>query len=386
MRNLAPWLLIALTVPAWADPPQVLVSDYGVKTGVIGPGAPTHTVGLQAHHQLIVMDTGVKDYGLLYCVATDEKRPGVAIPGEGYIGMPQPSGCNWYHGGFFDLQINGQSIGPTPAYSVTGRSTGERGYVDFVFDAPQAIVRIRFSAVAGGDALYAQALLEPKQEIKTVRVSVRCYPSAFVSNADRHVLTPVRDIPQGERAELDLAKEWWLLYYDRIFDAGYVSPAATGVGPCSVLWPGSQTDKVFFTVGSYGIDTHMDLKPQLRDFRWVFIDYEGTKNEAATADLRARADTLLSELATYPFTDPGISGWPLAQKQAEIKQVLAGIADEQQTAANYEQWAAQLAEQLKLVQTGAPGAIMAEATAAKLIQQWEQGLPEIKLRALLKEI
>jgi len=45
-----------------------------------------------------------------------------------------------------------------------------------------------------------------------------------------------------------------------------------------------------------------------------------------------------------------------------------------------------LAELLKLVPSAAAGAILAEAAAAKTIQQWEQGLPELTLKALLKGI
>lgn len=379
-------LLLAPLALVCAQPAQVLVSDTGLTTGRIGPGAPPHTIGLERHEQTLTMDTGVKQYGLRYVAAYDEKRPGVAIPGEGYLGMPQPASCNWYHGGFFDLQINGQSIGTTPVHSVTGRSSGERGIADFVFDTPMAIVRVRFVALAGQDALYCQALLEPKGEVKSARVVLRCYPSAFVSNAERHVMTPTRDLTQGEKAELDLAQEWWLLYYDRIYDAGYVSPTHTGAGPCAALWPASQANKVSFTVGGYGIDTVMDLKPQLRDFRFVFFDYKGTKNEAAQADLRGRATGLLQQLATFSFADPSVAGFPLQQKQEEIRQVLAAMPDEQEAAANYQRWGAELAEQLKLIQTSAAGAIMAEANAAKTIQQWERGLPELQLRALLKEI
>lgn len=379
-------LLLAPLALACAQPAQVLVSDTGLTTGRIGPGAPAHTIGLERHEQTLVMDTGVKQYGLRYVAAYDEKRPGVAIPGEGYLGMPQPAACNWYHGGFFDLQINGRSIGTTPVHSVTGRSSGERGIADFVFDTPMAIVRVRFVALAGQDALYCQALLEPKGEVKSVRVILRCYPSAFVSNAGRHVMTPTRDLTQGEKTELDLAQEWWLLYYDRIYDAGYVSPTHTGVGPCAALWPGNQASKVGFTVGGYGIDTVMDLKPQLCDFRFVFLDYKGTKNEAAQADLRGRATGLLQQLATFSFADPSVAGFPLQQKQEEIRQMLAAMPDEQEAAANYQRWGAELAEQLRLIQTSAAGAIMAEANAAKTIQQWERSLPELQLRALLKDI
>jgi len=381
-------LLVLAAAVAIAQPqtPSVLVNDQGAHSALAGPGAPTAVIGLQRYGHEISMNTGVKEYGLFYTVAHDDKRPDIAVIGEGYIGMAKPTGANWYHGGFFDLQINGQTIGTTRIHSLIGRSSGNRGTVDFVFDTAMAVVRIRFVTLAGNDALYCQALLEPKQEIKSVRVVLRCYPSAFVSNAERHVLTPTRDLAQGEKAELDLAKEWWLLYYDRIYDAGYVSPTHTGVGGCSALWPGSQADKVSFTVGSYGIDTAMELKPQLRDFRFVFFDYAGTKNEAATADLRGRADGLLQQLATFPFADPSVANFPLAQKQQEIQPMLAAMPDEKEAVANYQRWAAELAEQLKLVQGGAVGAIMGEANAAQTIQQWERGVPELRLKALLKQI
>ncbi len=382
------WVALGVLTSACAQAPtpRVSVTDHGAKTSIAGPGAPTHTVGLPRVMHLIDMDTGVKTYGLQYVASHDDEQPGVAILGEGYIGMPKPASSNWYHGGFFDLQINGESIGTTPIHSVVGREVDGRGQVDFVFDTTLSLARVRFVALAGSEALYCQVLLEPKTEIENLRVLLRCYPSAFVSNAERHVLTPVRDLAQGERVELDVAEESWLLYYDRIFDEGHVSPTRTGVGPCSVLWPGPQVDKVGFTVAPYGIETVMDIKPQVRDLRFVFFDYAGTKNEAAVADLGQRADGLLQELTTFPFTDGGIANWPLARKQQEVAQILETMPDEQGDATQYQEWAAELTEHVKLIQSGDPGGVMAEAAAASIIKQWEQGIPELKLKALLNRI
>jgi len=378
-------LLLDSLSPA-QTPPQVLVTDSGVQTVTIGPGAPAHTIGLQGHRQLITMDTGALVYGLRYVIARDPKDPQAAIPGEGYIGMPQPVDCNWYGGGFFDVQLNGQSIGRTLIHSLTGRSSGNRGTVDFVFDHSQAVVRVRFVAQAGGDCLYAQVLLEPKVEITAVRVAVRCYPSAFVSDADRHVLTPTRDLAQGQRAELDIAQEWWTLYYDRIYDAGHISPTHRGVGPCAVLWPPGQTEKAGLTVGSYGTDTLFTLKPALRDFRFVFFDDAGKTNAAAKAGLRERGKSLLDELTAFAFTDPRLADWPLPQKQAEIRRALASLPEDKEAGAQYDRWARELAEQLTLVRSGSSGAIMAEADATKTIGQWDRGLPALKLKALLNDI
>jgi len=378
-------LILSSLSPA-QEPPQVLVADSGVRTVTIGPGAPRHVIGLQGHRQTIVMDTGARTYALRYAVALDPNDPQAAIPGEGYIGMPRPSDQNWYAGGFFDLWLNGMSIGTTLIHSLTGRSLGSRGTADFVFDTSQAVVRVRFVAKAGGDCVYAQALLEPKQEITSVRVATRCYPSAYVSDADRHVQTSRRDFAQGERAVLDVANECWTLYYDSIYDAGYVGPTRHGVGPCAMLWVPGQTEKAGFTVASYGIETVFDLKPTLRDFRFVFFDYASSKNEAAKADLSGRAQTVLQELTTFAFTDPSLANWPLPQKQAEVQRALASVPEEKETAAQYERWGRELAAQLKLVRSRSAGAIMAEANAAKIIGQWERGLPALKLMALLNEI
>lgn len=367
---------------------QVLVTDSGVQTRSIGPGAPAHTVGLQGLGQTIALDTGKVTYAVRYVVALDPKDPKAAIPGEGYIGMTQPSDCNWYGGGFFDLQLNGQSIGTTLIHSLTGRSSPGRGGADFVFDHPLAVIRVRFVALAGGDCLYAQVLLEPKQAITAVRVSTRCYPSGYISDSGaRRVQTPARDVAQGERAELDLGSEWWTLYYDRTFDAGYIAPnGLSGVGPCAMLWLPEQTQKVTFTVGGYGIETNLDCAPAQRDLRFVFIDYTGTRNAAALADLRGRANALRQELAGFAFIDPSLANWPLAQKQAQVQQALAATPEDRDTAARYERLAQELTAQLRLLQPGAAGAIMAEANAARLVSDWEHGLPELTLKALLQRI
>jgi hypothetical protein len=379
----------AITVPfAFCAPasPQVSFTDHGPQTAIAGPGAPKHVVGLPRTTHTIGMNTGVKEYGLRYVVAHDEKRPGVAIPGEGYIGMPVPADCNWYGGGFFDLQINGQTLGTTPVHAFGGRSLGERAYVDFVFDTALAVVRVRFVCLVGSDALYCQTLLEPKAEITSLRVALRCYPSAFVSNAERHVLTPTRDLAQGEKAELDPATEGWLLYYDRIFEAGYATSTSRGVGPCAVLWPSSQAGKTTVSVGNYGTDTILDLGPQQRDLRFVFFDFAGTLNDAAKASLRQRAPGLQQELSGFTFTDATVASWPLTRKQQEIKQALAAVPEDKEAAAAYARWATELEAQLPQVRSGAAGAIMAEANAAKTIAAWEEGVPNLKLKLLLRGI
>jgi len=368
-------VLILPSLSPAQQPPQVVVTE----SGTLGPGAPRRT---------IVLDTTARTYALRYRVDLDPDNPQAAVPHEGYIGMPRPSDHNWYAGGFFDLRLNGQSVGTTLIHSLSGRSSGGssggRGTADFVFDTPLAVVRIRFIALAGGDCVYAQVLLEPKQKITSVTVGTRCYPSGYINDSDRHVRTAMQNFAQGERAELNVADEWWTLYYDSVYDAGHFGQGPfgtlrTGGGPCAMLWLPSQTQSVTFTVGSYAVHTGLGLKPTLRDFRFVFLDYTGTKNEAANSDLHARGQTLIEELAALSFADPSLTNWPLQQKQAKMRQVLASVAKDEEAAAQYERWGRELADQLKLARSGAAGAIIAEADAAQIIDQWERGLHVLKL-------
>ena len=71
---------------------------------------------------------------------------------------------------------------------------------------------------------------------------------------------------------------------------------------------------------------------------------------------------------------------------AEIRRLLETMPDEQGDATQYQEWAAELTEHVKLIQSGDPGGVMAEAAAASIIKQWEQGIPELKLKALLNRI
>jgi hypothetical protein len=383
--TVASCLVLILSSPSPAqpppgEPPQVVVTD----SGTLGPGAPRHPVGLKRHQHTVVMDTAARTYALRYSVALDTNNPPAIIPGGGYIGMPRPVDQNWSAGGFFDMRLNGQSLGNTLIHSLSGRSSGDRGIADFVFDTPRAVVRLRFVALAGGDCLYAQALLEPKEEIGSVMLVTYCYPSAHVSDSNRHVRTATRDFAKDEKAELNVANEWWMLCYDSVYDAGYFGQAAFGAvrkgrGPCAMLWLPGQTESVRFNIRPYGVITTFAFKPTLRDFRFVFFDYTDTKNEAANSDLQARGQTLLEELSTFSFSDPSFAAWPLQEKQAEIQQVLASAPENKKAAAQYEQWGRELAAQLKLAGSGAAGAILAEANAAGTISQWERGLHVLKL-------
>ena len=360
----------------WAQTAAVKarVHDHGPNSYVAGPGAPAHVVGLTRVIHDITLNTGAVAYGLRYVISEDPKDPAAAIPGEGYIGMCKPVDSNWYGGGFFDLKLNGQTVGTRRATVFAGQSSGERAYVDYVFDTPQAVVRVRFVGLPGGDCLFAQVLLEPRVEITEVSVGLRCYPAGYITGPTRRALTAARELSTGKRESLDPGGDWWLNYSD----------SGRGEGGCSAMWLPGQTQEAVVNVGSYSIDTSLKLDPALRDFRFVFFDHTGRNDAQVQADLKARAAGLREELTTFVFADSAVLDWSLAEKQAAVRELLAALPGDAQLAARYDQWSRDLEEQLGKVRSGeTEGGIMAEAAALKTITEWDRSLPELRLLALI---
>lgn len=364
----------------WAQgaPPKVRIYDHGPTTHVAGPGAPAHVIGLTRLMHDITLNTGSVAYGLRYVVAKDPKDPAAAIPGEGYIGMSKPVDANWYGGGFFDLTLNGKTIGTSMVQVFAGRASGDRGYVDYVFDDPQAIVRLRVVGVAGSDCLYAQALLEPRVDVKEIRVDLRCYPSGFIHGPTRRALTAVRELAGAGRVSLDQGREWWVNYYDTTRGQG-----APGDGSCSALWVPEQTREASVSVGTYSVDTALQLKPALRDFRFIFFDHTGRSNADVQADLKERAPRLLQDLTAFVFADSAVLNWVLAEKQEATRKLLVALPDGEKLGARYDEWSRELEAQLPQVRAGGAGAILAEAKALKTTAEWDRSLPDLRLQALL---
>jgi hypothetical protein len=61
-------------------------------------------------------------YAIKYSVRLDADHGDRILPSEGYLGMPLPSSCNWYHSGFMFILLDGDDIGArTPLSSMTIR-------------------------------------------------------------------------------------------------------------------------------------------------------------------------------------------------------------------------------------------------------------------------
>ena len=293
----------------------------------VGPPvlAATNVPGHVGHQHLTrtgTLDLGPVTYSISYCVCADKAHEPKVAPLEGYIGMPGPHACNWYHSGFLFVILNGQDIGPMPLSSMAAAETGKRAIVDMVWHHEIADVRVRFVGLPGEDHLCCEIALEPKQEIKTLDVRLLCYPSFFTAaygrNGARRIKTPVTLVLQDKQATLPAAESWWACYYDEVFDVANNE----GDGPCAMMFAPEEADKISFNCGDYGVTTAISYKPTARKLRFAFWDFVKRTNADVLATMPAAAARARQYLATADFTPSGYAGFDGTKSLAEVEGLL----------------------------------------------------------------
>lgn len=323
-------------------------------------------------------------YGIKYVAAFDEANPDRAIPVEGYIGMPRPSSENWYHSGFLFISINGQDIGTAALSSMMVTETGERAILDMVWHHPLASVRARFLGLPGGDCLYVEIAIEPRQEITELSIRARCYPSFFTAwhqrEGARRIETPTTVVLQGERETVSAADNWWMVYYDEVFDVA----SGEGVGPCGMMVLPQEGAEVTLAPGSYAVDTRLDYPPTARRLRLAFWDFKGQTNEDVLRAMPTRAAAARRRLTKLDFTPEAIRSFDFASARAEMQRAGASEAVRVQLGhrlAEMQTWLAQ-AEAGLAERAEAPEVSAAEAMLQS-IDQFHAFVWEVRLAELL---
>jgi len=362
------------------------------------PGATTTAgrhPGHEGHEYLsrsITMDTGRTRYGIRYGACVDKAHGDKVVPYEGYIGMPLPTSCNWYHGGFLFIVINGADIGATRLKGMRVAEGGERGAVDMVWDADAALVKARFLTLANDDKLLVEISLRPKKEIKSLALRMRCYPSFFTSHhkrfGERAVTSAVTTRLQGPEAvtaEIAPEKEWWLFYADNVFDVA----RKEGEGPCAMLFLPEQCVRGSMHITNYPVETSLELKPSVRSIRLAFWDFKGRTNADALASLKAGAEQTQAALRSTDFLNRAIATWNLAKEKAEAEKLMGQLKDatktRQKLSALFDRMVA-LQRELRS-QAGSGGWVDddKEAELVGLIPQYEQAKWDLKFEALLAD-
>ena len=280
----------------------VSVADLGWQ--VTTTNYPGHE-GHKFAQQTVVLDTGRVRYAVKYCSDIDPSLgEGRAWPTEGYIGMPMPTSENWYHSGFLFVRFNGVDIGSYRVKAVRVVETGERGAVDFFWDAEPGLVRVRFLALPGDDKILCEVAIQPRGELRSFSLLLRAYPSYFTAwhkvRGRRTLITAKRVAHEGKRGPTKVEigpDENWLLLCDEVFD-----PAkGKGRGPCAVLFLPEQISKGTVELTNYPVTVRLNVKRGVRAVRLALWEFPDTPNEEALSRLRASAPKAVELLRKISF-------------------------------------------------------------------------------------
>lgn len=322
-------------------------------------------------------------FAISYKAGYREDRPGEAFPLEGYIGMPQPVACNWYHSGFLRVLVNGQDIGRAALTSMTVTETGERGVLDLVWHPAIGPVRVRFLGLPEDDRLFCEVRTDAPEADCQLSLQLVCYPSYFTSYnhrvGDRRVLTPTTEVREKEKPELAVATDDWAFYQDTVFD-----PARQeGDGPCALLVERIDGARIQLEPASYPVLTRLNLPPGTRSVRLVFWDFAGQSNAAALARFQGEVDATRQELTALDFTPTRLHQADLPALRREVAVLLdgatnAGVAENALAPARM--W-------LEEVPTEPPpSGVLAEENLSRWLDEYAAFRWELQLAVLLSRI
>jgi len=373
--------------PAFAQEGQQTV---GLSLGAEATRSLQHYKGHETqtlHERTAAFGLGEHGYSISYKAGYDDAHPGEAFPLEGYIGMPRPTNCNWYHSGFLFVRIDGQEVGNTALSTMTVSERDTRGILDLVWHIPQADVRVRFLGLPNRDYLLCEIAIDPRQPLKSVSVGLRCYPSFFTSHhkrvGARIIQTPSTLIAEGERATVPTADNWWALYADKVFDVGI----GEGQGPCAMLLPPDEASEIRFAPGGYAVDTAITYSPETRRMHFAFWDLKGKTNAEALARVREAAEGVKAELAAMDFTPQAVTGFDVESVRADVQRALQSEAAREalgEKIAEIKTWLDEYAPALE-APTGA-ASIAAEEKLLASVSRYYGFTWELKLAELLAEL
>ena len=347
----------------------------------------TNYPGHEGHRyfeQTATLDLGPVTYGIKYCACIDDAHAPDVGNLEGYLGMPLPHACNWYHGGFMRIVINGQDVGLARLSSMAAVESGERAIVDFVWHHQLADVRARFLGLPGEDRIYCEVAIEPKQEIRSIEVPLVCYPSFFTAwhgrNGARRVRTPAALVVEGEKQALPANENWWAVYYDEVFDIA----RHEGEGPCAMLVLPTEAQEVHFQPQSYPCLTTIVFSPSARRLRMAFWDFVDRTNADVLAAMPEEAAQARRFLETADFTPAGFRLVGAAETLAEVEEALKRPEVREQLGAKADEIEKWLADTRPLLaDTALRQTIAGQERLAVAVQRFNEFVWELKIAELL---
>ncbi|NOY80931.1 MAG: hypothetical protein GXP31_07980 [Kiritimatiellaeota bacterium] len=316
---------------------------FWVATGTAGPVTARDSGVRKVHNgwiaghkdhtwqdQQITLSSDAISYGIKYRACVDPSHPGVWVCDEGFIGMPRPNVANWYHTGFYHIEIGGKQLGSHPLTAMGITESGERGAFHMVWDTPEYVARLQFLLPPGSDHLLTRLSWRPKpgRTVGPVKVRFTCYPSFFTTahnrQGDRTLTTPRTTVHEVTTEELAPAEDTYLLYTDGVFDVA----KGEGSGPCAMLFLPEQIASGRVQLGGYAVQTKLEAGPDAHELRFAFWDLTGKTNAEAQALMKASADQAREELRAAVFSPLSLARFSPEAATAEIGELLAAARDD----------------------------------------------------------
>ncbi len=379
------WLLLLLAAASHAPLAQaaeVRASDEGMKVSDVKEGK---FKGHQYGNQSFILDNGLVRYVLSYHAYVDPSLGDKVLQDdEGYLGLPGPTSCNWYAGGFLFIRVNGRDIGDVRPSSIRTVENGERGMAQVLWPAPEGQVRFRFLLEPGSDYLACEVAAQPAKDLKDLSLTFRCYPSFFTGwfkrDGWRQVTGPAALVEQGKTADVDPARDSWLLYQDTVFDVA--KNPKDSEGPCALLYLPEQVQSVRVAPSSYPVTTDLTVKPAAGKVRFAVWEFPKKTNADALQRMRSGAAAVLERLRGLEFTDRSVAHFDVAKERADLEAQLARASE----AAGFRKTVAPLLDQIATALAARQGGdLAAEDRASQLIAQYREASWDLKFDALLSD-
>lgn len=298
---------------------------------------PTYRTGWREGHRdhkwedrSIALDSGTVLYTLKYTACVDPSHPGFRALEEGYIGMPTPCAANWYHSGFFFVQVNGKEVGEFPLVDMRVTERGNRGACHLVWETPEARVRVQFLVSGGSERLLSQVTCVPVtgRAVESLELKFTCYPSFFTSHhrrqGDRTLITPRLEAHEVSTTPLEPAADTYLLYQDNVFDVA----KGEGDGPCAMLFLPDQIASGAVQLSTYPVQTLLKAAPGVLRVRFAFWDFHNRTNAEAAAFLKENGAAAREELRQSEFRPALLVAFDPAAARAELQGLLTAAVED----------------------------------------------------------
>jgi len=312
------------------------------------------------------------------------------MKGDASLGMPGPVATGWYCYGFFNFTVNGQEAKALDPTSMIEAEQGQRAIMDAVWRLDAAQVRVRTLGLPGRDFLFCEMTVEPLQEIKSIEMTMICYPAKFTGfygqrEQARFVQTPsrlVREADPRTNVAMTPQEDWWLLYGDEFFD---VAKTRESEGPCAMLILPEDISGITVRSVGYDVTTAVSVAPTTRRIRMAFWKMKDRTNVAAADYFRSNGEAIRKELAALDFTPGPVTSFDLAGMTAQIEAIGTSTA----VGAEFQKKAADLLASIKAgaAELTAPGdGISATEAKLKLQGAYSSFIAEARLAEILASL